>query len=450
MKKMVFEVTFLSDIILTATSNTEGKITPLDFIPGSTFLGIAAHAYDTFEDPFTLFHSGKVRFGDATLVYDGKPTYKVPFSYFRPKLGGDVINHHLSKPISGVQYKQIRNGYISEMGDWLDIEYTYSQKSAYEREERRSKEGSMYGYAAIAKNTKWQFCITLSENILSEEGEKLVQALIGEKKLGKSKSAQYGSVRIDYISTVESEQTPQSAGEEFYLYANSRLALIDENGNPTYNLLYLADSLTPDQIIDHKTQIRISSYTPYNSKRNTKDYQRSVIEKGSVIVLQNLTEAQIVSITKGVGAYLSEGFGDIMINPVFLASDKPRCESVEKRFIAAESIAITDQTVRFLSNRRAQREALNTVSQDVQLFIQKHKHKFRTISNSQWGQIRSLCQTATDETIAQKVEAFISHGQSKKQWDEGKKAFLNAIEGRLSFTKMVAMQMPKVSGDSND
>jgi hypothetical protein len=450
MREIIFHVTFLSDIILNATSNNEGKITPLDFIPGSTFLGIAAHEYDSFGDPFALFHSGKVRFGDATLLFNNKPTYKIPLSYFRPKLGGDVINHHLSKPISGVQYKQIRNGYISDEGDWLDIDYTYSQKSAYERSERRSKEGSMFGYNAIVNHTKWQFSVTISEDLATSEIETLIRTLVGNKKLGKSKSAQYGSVNIEHIQTVESQKAPIVHNEEYYLYANSRLALIDDNGNPTYDLRYLTDDLTPDQIIDHKTQIRISSYTPFNFKRNTKDYQRCIIEKGSVIVLKNLTDLQINSITKGVGAYLSEGFGNLLINPLFLISDNPRCLPVKKNFATFDSVRITDETAQFLSNRRSKRDTINAAASDVQAFIQKHKKKFNTISNAQWGQIRSLCQSATDETISAKVETFISHGQSQKQWEEGKKLLLAAIEGNLSFTKMLAMQMPKVSGEIND
>jgi len=42
MKALVFQVELKSDIVLPATSNTEGKIDQLDFIAGSNFLGMAA------------------------------------------------------------------------------------------------------------------------------------------------------------------------------------------------------------------------------------------------------------------------------------------------------------------------------------------------------------------------------------------------------------------------
>ena len=45
MSKIVFQVEFLSDIILQASSNTQGNIEQLDFIPGSNFLGMVAKDY---------------------------------------------------------------------------------------------------------------------------------------------------------------------------------------------------------------------------------------------------------------------------------------------------------------------------------------------------------------------------------------------------------------------
>jgi hypothetical protein len=70
MRELIFKIKFLSDVILRATSNTEGNIDNLDFISGSNFLGIVSKNYKKFQNPFEIFHSGKVRFGDATIFYD--------------------------------------------------------------------------------------------------------------------------------------------------------------------------------------------------------------------------------------------------------------------------------------------------------------------------------------------------------------------------------------------
>ena len=91
MKQLTFQVEFLSDVVLPATSNTEGNIEQLDFIPGSNFLGMVASKgnYENFSDSFKIFHSGAVRFGDATLLYENRPTYKMPLSFFHEKLKKD-------------------------------------------------------------------------------------------------------------------------------------------------------------------------------------------------------------------------------------------------------------------------------------------------------------------------------------------------------------------------
>ena len=89
MRTINFKVTFLSDIVLNASSNTEGNIETLDYITGASFLGMVAKNYDDFENPFDIFHSSKVRFGGATPLFENKPTYKAPFCFFAPKLDSD-------------------------------------------------------------------------------------------------------------------------------------------------------------------------------------------------------------------------------------------------------------------------------------------------------------------------------------------------------------------------
>ena len=145
MNKIIFQVKFLSDIVLQASSNTEGNIEHLDFIPGSNFLGMVAQNYMKFEDSFKVFHSGDVKFGDAHILKDEKVTYKMPLAFFHEKLDTKTLyNHHFIKDFSIFkQLKQKRDGYITKDMQTTDIEYNYSQKSAYDKINRRSKDSSM-------------------------------------------------------------------------------------------------------------------------------------------------------------------------------------------------------------------------------------------------------------------------------------------------------------------
>jgi hypothetical protein len=455
MNKLTFKIEFLSDIVLQASSNTQGNIELLDFIPGSNFLGMVAKNYNNFENSFDIFHSGVVRFGDATILDNNEKTYKIPLSYFHEKLDDKKIyNHHYIKDEDFKEFKQLkqkRNGYITKDIKLVELDYNYSQKSAYDKELRRSKDSSMYGYSSIPKGTTWQFYINYGD-ISQKDLELLKESITGKQRLGKSKSSQYGLVNIEEINYHETLKTFENSNEVI-LYANSRIVLIDDNGNPTYDLKYICDELKDENILYDKCQLRISQFTPYNGARQTKDYERVCINKGSVIVLKDISSSQLKEISNGVGAYLSEGFGEFIINPEFISKkdgfsitkedskDKPQNqrETIEKSF--------SNQTIQFLVNRNNEEIQNLTIANEVSNFIKNNKSTYSEKMNSQWGTIRSICTNSTNENIKSNVEEYISHGIAKEKWDGNKTTkLLDAIENSqnsLVFTKLLATQMPK-------
>lgn len=92
MKEIYFKVELLSDIVLNSSLATEGNMSTLDYIPGSNFLGIvAAKLYNgNTDENYEIFHSGKVRFGDATISKDGFVSYTMPGMYYTDKLKKDL------------------------------------------------------------------------------------------------------------------------------------------------------------------------------------------------------------------------------------------------------------------------------------------------------------------------------------------------------------------------
>ncbi len=457
MRELVFQVEFKSDIVLTASSNTEGKIDQLDFIAGSNFLGMVAKNYSEFVNSFfDVFHSGKVRFGDGHILKDGKMTYKIPYSYFHKKLETTpIFNHHFldDKDFENLgQLKQLREGFITKDKGQVFVDYTYSQKSAYDKKNRRSLDSNMYGYKAIKKGSAWQF--TVKVDAISKEDEQLIIKTLQEStRLGKSKSAEYGEVKIKYLENQARENLGYENLQlgEVVLYCNSRLALVDECGNPTYDLKYLCDGI---EINYDKTQIRISTFTPYNGARKTKDYERVCINKGSVIVLKNATQAQLDQIQNGVGAFLSEGFGEIFINPSFLMEKKFELQKDpkdEKPKDKREKIDIqnADDTVLFLQNRHNENINMLDIANEVAAFVDKHKKsELKNIKPSQWGNIRSIA-SSNKEDFIENIKTYISNGA--KKWEEKQvKTLMDAISNhkinKQKFTKLLAMKM----GGKND
>jgi len=442
MNELVFQVEFLSDIVLPATSNTEGNIEQLDFIPGSNFLGMAAREYGTFSDSFAVFHSGAVRFGDATPIVKNEATYKMPLSFFHEKLDdSEMLNHHLIKDFSKFnQLKQKRKGYITKNLEEVTIRHNYTQKSAYDKETRRSKEGSMYGYQSIPAGTFWQFLVKYDVNVKNADMEKLKNALLGKRKLGKSKSAQYGSVNISIAEKVQEVGCATVTGKTAILYAKSRLALVDGEGMPTYNLKYLTGGLVDDNIVWEKSQIKTSTFTPYNGAMQTKTYERVVINAGSVIVLQNLSDTQIEDLEKGVGAYLSEGFGEVLINPEFLKKEEKFSFNTRENKTSEIEVKIDDDMVQFLLNRKSDKKENIALATKVSQFIEENKTLYKNISNAQWGTIRSIC-TSPSESFRDDIRDYIESG--KVTWLSQQIETLLEDGKSKAFIKMLSMQMPK-------
>ncbi len=451
MKELFFEVKFLSDIVLPATSNTEGNINYLDFIPGSNFLGMVAQNYDKFSDSFDLFYSGNICFNDAHMVYNGKITYKTPYSFYHKKLDNKIIcnKHMISKEESNKlgQLKQLRVGYITEDLEQVLISHSYSQKSSYDTQQRKSKDSAMFGYKSLPKGSIWRFSVKLKNECKDEN--LIISTLQNSYKLGKSKSAQYGLIKISYLQDYKSNNIKTFNDYENYdfLYANSRLVLIDDHGNPTYDLSFICKDI---DICYEKTNIRNSSFTPYNGKKARFESERLCINKGSIIAVKKLTPEQTSIIKNGVGAYKSEGFGDIIINPNFLKENEPKLKNTDKRdSIKAKTEPKTSLT-KFLKAKRESSDTNLKIANEVSKLINEKYCYFSSISSSQWGNIRQICDTSDDESLLANIENSIKNG-IKKWSDEQAKQLINIIESiqkdKCKFIKLFAMKIRSKNGN---
>lgn len=454
MEKLVFDIEFLSDIVLQSTSNTEGKIDPLEFIPGSVFLGMVAKNYDKFEDSFKIFHSGLVRFMDANLVFDNKLFYKTPYSYFKKKILQEdeepyIYNHHLINSINENlgQLKQLRKGFIDpnrlDNLNLYEIKYNYSQKSSYDKTKRRSKSGNMYGYKAMPKGLKWQFQVKFDKSICDKDIDLVIKTLEDSTRIGKSKSSEYGKVKITQSNDLSQDLEEKSNDNLTYIYANSRLALIDECGNPSLDPIHLISGLKKENIDYSKTQIKISTYRQYNTTIKNRSFERVVINKGSVLVLRDLDSNQKEQLRSGIGGFLSEGFGDVLINPIFLLEPKMKLIKKSKinkgeEFVDKIKVNFADNTLNYLKAKHNRRlEKLDLVD-SIYRFIAQNKQLYENINNSQWGTIRSICISNIENKI-DKIKDYISSGKVKWSKEQQDKLINNSLE----FIQLLAIEMPK-------
>ena len=242
-KQYFFRCRFLTQVVLNSTGATQGVIDTLEYIPGANFLGIAARDYAKFGNAaFTVFHSGKVRFGTAyPLTADGRPTLPCPASWFIPK-GAKLQDgcrifstaEEREQNQKELQPKQVRGGFFvagpaaPEIFGGDVIDKSYSMKSAYDSENRRAENGKLFGYTALPAGSEWYFSLSAADDVSPETLRRIAASLIGRRQIGRSKNAQYGSVEISLLEREPAKVGTAHQGDLYLLYAASPLAFLNE------------------------------------------------------------------------------------------------------------------------------------------------------------------------------------------------------------------------------
>lgn len=496
MKTMKFKCKLLSDVILNQKAATEGPNKTLDFIPGSCFLGIVASElykeYGECEKTLNLFHSGKVRFGDAHPSSGGLRGLKIPASMFYPKLkkpSEELYIHHAvpeellqSDDFKKKQLKQCRSGFYTFAGDEateVKTETNFAIKSAYDKNKRRSEDEKMYGYESLQKGREFFFEVEVEDESLLES---IAQALKGEKRVGRSRSAQYGLVNIEEQDYADVESCTKK--EDYVtVYADGRLIFLDEYGLPTFRPKAKDLGLDDGEILWNKSQIRTFQYAPWNYARQCFDADRCGIEKGSVFVVKT---SQKEFKSQYVGSYKNEGFGKVIYNPVFLEAknkydedlkketsghavygiakldeEKPKDNNVVKEIDNLENSSF--DVCRFLALKKKEEFEELTIYKMVNEFVNDDKRGGLFVRGSekfasQWGKIRSLSMQENDynnlskllfgewiddkgKEVVDKKQGYLTHGVAAEKWENKRvdvvKRFFetiktNHLESRIS------------------
>ncbi len=504
MIKKYFKCTLLADIVINASLATEGNLKTLDYIPGSNFLGIVAgQLYSKLKDTqaaYEVFHSGKVSFGDAHVSMDGALSYPVPFALFSNKLkedlAGDEVEvwvHHVLEGTNNwpkdergnsIQLQQQRSGYLNpEKRHIRKVEKRFALKSAQDRTTRKSLDEAMFGFESMKKGQEFIFSVDFEDSNFQKE---VTDALVGLKNVGKSKTAQYGQVKINVLDknpNVFIDGIPQ--GNQLVIYAESNLCFFNEYGQPTFQPTALDFGLEGKGNINWAaSQIRTYSYSPWNFYRGTTDTQRDCILKGSVIVF-DFTKGQtpVLPSKNKVGAYQAEGLGRVIYNPEFLKADaatglwsfkvngidipdnKPQAVNGKANKL------LTSDLGKFLGSKRKEREDELNIGIDVQEFITQYNPRnqngndtFKHIPPSQWGRIREIATQPQHKNIQAVMDALFGDNGAltkgvaaerywNKQKGKSREILKNTIENYglgIAFVAKLASEMAKLTQPAND
>lgn len=445
METLKLKCTLLSDVVLRDTPTTEGKAQTLTFIPGNNFLGVAARTLYDKEDERTqlIFHSGSVRFGDAHPGINDIRGVKVPAALFYPKLSSieqECYVYHLIPDLSRLRQKslkQCRSGYYAldgNRGTRVSIRKNFAIKSAYDSEKRRSRDEQMYGLESLCEGLTLYFSVEI-DDVAARYRDEIMEALVGEHHIGRSRTAQYGRVKIDlcdYEEPLSSDHAVVVRGERcVVVYTDSRLIFLDADGYPTFRPRAADLGLGPGEILWDLSQVRTFRYAPWNYTLHAYDTDRCGIEKGSVLVVR--TDAHDLR-TSYVGCYRSEGFGRVIYNPDFLSADSSEGRSLytfthEREEMEPGESLVTGSSVLTESDRQlltvlrrksSHSRRMSRVYDLANNFAREHARLFMGDQfASQWGSIRSLAMVHKDaDTLIEAIEGYLNHGVAKEKWEK--------------------------------
>jgi len=340
------------DVVISETNATMGQHQTLDYIPGATLLGlVASRLYVSLDamSAWEVFHSGRIRFSDALpCASDGQTAWPMPLALHSYKgeriaqdtnttlattLNGDrLFNPAVSQDLdSSRQPVQLRNGYLTDAGDYLETPLTQRMKTAIDPDTGLVAQSQLFGYQSIQAGQRFHFSLIVDDDIEPKLLEQVCQALAGPARLGRSRSAQYGGVSIAPATAgFPPLRHQQSQGNTVLVWLLSDMALVSVSGEP--RLQPSADDfrLPPGSSwCVAGSFLRARSYSPYNAKRRCYDPQRQVISRGSVLSFTVPASADVSGIDGSVwtGLYQEAGLGHVVVMPTLLSSAHPQFDT---------------------------------------------------------------------------------------------------------------------------
>lgn len=408
-------------LILVKKEKTEQSTETLDYIPGNTFRGIvAADLFANKDDSQKIddvLFNGKVQFGDAHLVIKDQRSYQIPATIYKDG-EGKLFNYHwlTDNDLKTLKkLKQYRRGYFIASDDNIvikNIEVGDRMKGSRNIENRSSEKTGLFMYRYIKKGQVFEFEVKSDDNNHFEIIKELLDKKI--KFFGKAKGAEFGgAIKIEFKEEEPSQKKVTTKGT--ILYAESNLCFLNKYGE--FTATPSAEQLTGIKgiVIDwEKSQLRFRTFMPYNNFRQNWDAERLIIEKGSVFVFKKVDENDKSEIefnadflNKGIGCFLTEGYGRVLVNPAFLLEREvafvPMTGPTNKESdeIASENQK-TDPTndvsdneiLNYLEDKYKETRLNSLIQEKVDGFI-KSKSFTEKITPTQWSNIFTATTQAT-------------------------------------------------------
>ena len=428
-----FTIKLQENVIISQRAATTGGHSSLDYLPGATLLGACANSlYKKLSksEAYTVFHSGKVRFGNALpLSETNKLSYPMPLCWHEQKTGEkaiqekqiiakNLLNYQIKQYPEGTQPVQLRTGYIATDGSVTQTQTEYKMKTAINPKTGQANEGQLFGYSSIPKGMTFGFKLEADEDVPTELFKKVTNNLNGKLALGRSRSAEYGNIEIYPANWKEDKKTTEETTQELTIWLLSDIALLDKNGQATL-LPTAQDFGLHGKLNLEKSFIRSRRYAPFNAHYRRREIERNVISMGSILHFSLKEPTEIQTIQTNIGLYRQTGLGQIWPNPPLLETEKPKFETNSKSFKKKAPKQPDFPLAKWLQNKIGQNIETQEIEKEAKEWLKELNrlyHSARLLSATprgirigpsptQWSRVLELSKTPniTKATIQQQL-----------------------------------------------
>ena len=455
MTRWELRLELLSDVVASATGASEGGHRGHSFVPGTMLLGAAAERLygDQSIDSWEVFHGGKIRFLDAypEVMGDGRSparSWPVPASFHRDKTGASSVQNLAVGALRRVERPvQLRSGFTTPSGGHLpDPRRTYRLKvNRMAAASSPTGDAELFGYEALAAGTVLRAALVVGAGLEEGKGldlaKRIVEALCdGEVRIGRSRRAEYGRVRVTWLRDAETSggadgPGPSAADDGLVrVLCVSDLVLRDPaTGMPTRVPSPRAFGLPQSSVwMADRSFVRGDRYSPFHGYRRHHRSERHTIVRGSVLTfsvagdIEAATAAARKTCADGVGEHLEAGLGEVAVQPPLLLDGAPSFAPLTATWLrspVAEVPAFTSL------QRWAERQATHDVEEKAaQDLVDEWKPVFVRLSRtdgapgrSQWGMVRGVAsQAATADALSAALglegQGLLHRGVKKRGW----------------------------------
>lgn len=413
-------IELIDPLITSASIATEAVPEALPYIPGAMLLGAAAaKGYASGlpqQEASRLFHSGSVKFGDGLPIdTKGQIGLPNPVSLHFPK-GADPFDRDKLVDFSGAErliaHEQLRGKALSADCLHIPVKTSATMRTAIDRGTGRAAESQLFGYKML--DAGQFFLASIDANSQEDMDNILAYLTPGDLFLGRSKSGEFGRVRITFSNLPEFDSGGEIKGDT-YLWCLSDLWAHDANGVPT--LAPDASFFGSSGVVDwSRSFTRNRMFSPYNAKWQSRGAERALIQRGAVFVIK---DGSMKTGSTHFGMGLELGYGHVLVSDC----------SPKETLAALSAFSITlpigatsppPEQTKFLDwlAGRSQGEGLDA-SKYLDTLI-KHYEAAKHIAGypvgpgpSQWGSLKTILQRGEE------VDSFLNstRGESKRrQW----------------------------------